>query len=209
MKSSLFDQLVNLEEEVVFLVYVKTDHGKREQHALLAIERYLPNNSHILNTYDFYPASHVDNTLFGNENRDAYNKIREGEVRRRERSLEDSTKEEVFEFLKIKDGLFYRTFRQGTCSIGAAAQLIQLAEVDYLHPPHFIYSGISTESDPVTVYNCITWVKHVLKEAGINVTPSFLTSLVENTTGIAMEECCGMNIPKVNAAETSPSCRIS
>lgn len=209
MQRSLFDQMVDLEQKSIFIVYCKENHNKKEQHALFAVEKYDTEDGHNLYTYDFYPASGVDNSIWGNQNRDVYNKIRLGEVRTRVINLDGVTKEKIFETLKIKNGVFYRNYKQDSCPIPNANLAIEKAELESKNPPYFIYSGKTTNSDPVVVYNCITWIKHLLKDSGVDISASFLTSLVENTTGIAVEECCGMNIPKFGATETSPSlCRL-
>ena len=128
MKRSLFDQMVDLEQKAIFIVYCKQNHDKKEQHALFAVEKYDTENGHSLYTYDFYPASGVDNSLWGNQNRDAYNKIRRGEVRTRVIDLGDVTKEQVFETLKIKNGVFYRNYKQDSCPIANANLVHEAAE---------------------------------------------------------------------------------
>jgi hypothetical protein len=210
MKISLFDSAITLNDNnVLIILYCKIEEEKKEQHAVLLIETF-KNDQHSLYSFDFRPAGPINDQEFGNSQRDCYNKIRLGDVRERNiPDLSGITKEEIFNKLHINDGIFFKNYRYLTRNMAEATALINQARYEKDHSPYFIYSGKKTDPDPVDVYNCITWIKHLFAVAHVKEPDAtLLTRLISNTSGMSAEWCFGGVVPIVHTTETTSPCSV-
>lgn len=208
---SRFDSSIDLDAgKAAVVLFCSQDHGKKEQHAIIAVE-LKANNQYQLYTLDFYPASKVNDNLYGNGSIYRWeDKIRDGEVRVRTSPLAvGTTKEQLLTNLHISDGLL-RNYRVGAYDTSVGSKLIQNARAQ-LPPnaPKFRYSGLCLENDvpELKIFNCLTWAKTLMDSADIEIARSVFASSLESS-GETAETGLGLNIPKVHTVETGSWCNI-
>lgn len=208
---SRFDSSIDLDEgKAAIVLFCSQDHGKKEQHAIIAVELKV-NNGYQLYTLDFYPAGEMNDRLYGNGSIDRWqDKIRDGEVRVRNSHLSvGTTKEQLLANLHISDGLL-RNYRVAAYDASVGSELIASARAQ-LPPnsPKFRYSGLRLENDipELRIFNCITWAKTLMNSAKIEIACSVFASSLESC-GETTETGLGLNIPKVHIIETGTWCNI-
>jgi len=210
---SKFDSSIDLDNgKAAIALFCSQDHGKKEQHAVIAVELRTASGQYELKTLDFYPAARVSEGSYNNHLFErGEDKVRDGQVRVRTSVLSEAkTKEQLFQELHIADGLI-RNYRVGEYDAAIAEQLIQNAIGQRPpHSPKFRYSGLELEADDPTlvIRNCITWAREQLTNAGITLSGTAFAKLLEST-GETSESAMDLNIPKRHVADTGEtSCRI-
>lgn len=206
---SKFDSGIDLDDGVASVVLYCSQHeDKRNQHAVIAIELKVGAYEYKLYTIDFSPSSAANMSLYGNgEQGDWRHYIREGQVRSRISTLlANTTKQALCRTLAIEDG-FLQNYRVGSYSVDIANEIINTANNQKPpNSPKFRYSGMTFDDDPqgLAIFNCITWAKKTLSDAGIDLPKSPFASIL-GSTGETYEYCYDQHIPKVHATDVSPS----